>query len=170
MNNNKLIELAKLSGFFVNEQGSITASSFQYESISNNNLSDRLNKLIDLILAHQSDSDAIAWQRYAPNLNRWIDVLPDDIKHYKNMGQKIRELYTSPSPPINNNIELSDIIGKLKNNVNERKNFESWYEADAMPLESNWFDIDKNSEYINENTSYYWEIWQAVKKASEVKL
>ena len=101
MNNNKLIKLAKLAGFELNKYGLIIAPINNILVTGDYAIESELNKFADLILDHQSDCDAIAWQRYAPNLNRWIEVLPDDIKHYKNMGQKIRELYTLPSTSIN---------------------------------------------------------------------
>lgn len=43
------------------------------------------------------------------------------------------------------------------------KKFEEWYEADAMPLESNWFKRDPkySDDYDNGTTQTAWEGWQA---------
>ena len=49
-------------------------------------------------------------------------------------------------------------------NSDVRKRFETWYEADAMPLESNWFALDKDGNYKHNDTCCTWEIWQAAVK------
>lgn len=46
-------------------------------------------------------------------------------------------------------------------NSDVRKRFEEWYEADAMPLESDWFAKGEDGNYIHDDTYCTWEIWQA---------
>jgi hypothetical protein len=47
----------------------------------------------------------------------------------------------------------------------ERKHFEEWFEADSMPLESNWFKRDKDfpERYEYNRTQWAWEGWKAAK-------
>ena len=52
----------------------------------------------------------------------------------------------------------------------KREAFENWFEADAMPLESNWFARDKAfpEEYAYGPAQRAWESWQAF-RAETVK-
>lgn len=45
----------------------------------------------------------------------------------------------------------------------ERENFEAWFEAAAMPSESDWFRREKDDpdEYVHVPTQYAWEGWTA---------
>lgn len=51
----------------------------------------------------------------------------------------------------------------------ERQRFEEWYEADAMPAESNWFrrDPDAPEEYDRESTVRAWAAWQAASQGKQ---
>ena len=51
----------------------------------------------------------------------------------------------------------------------ERQRFEEWYEADAMPAESNWFrrDPDAPDEYDRESTCRAWQAWQAASQGKQ---
>lgn len=51
--------------------------------------------------------------------------------------------------------------------ADERAAFEAWYEADAMPSESNWFKRDSSdpTEYAWDLTQAAWEGWQAARAA-----
>lgn len=43
-----------------------------------------------------------------------------------------------------------------------RKDFEEWFEADAMPLEhSNWFGKDEDGDYLIDYINNYWQGWKA---------
>jgi hypothetical protein len=48
-----------------------------------------------------------------------------------------------------------------------RKEFEAWYEANAMPLESNWFDREKDGGYKLNFVENTWEGWQAARQSSQ---
>jgi len=50
--------------------------------------------------------------------------------------------------------------------VDERSCFEEWYEADAMPGESDWFKM-KDDEYHHLNTQNAWEGFQACAKIKD---
>lgn len=39
--------------------------------------------------------------------------------------------------------------------------FEKWYEADAMPLESNWFIKDEDGKYAKDYVYLVWKGWQS---------
>jgi hypothetical protein len=45
----------------------------------------------------------------------------------------------------------------------QRQAFEAWYEADAMPMEGDWFrrDPDEPDEYDSAMTNTAWRAWQA---------
>ena len=42
-----------------------------------------------------------------------------------------------------------------------QEEFEAWFEADSMPLESNWFKKDDDDDYDHMPTYYAWRAWQA---------
>jgi hypothetical protein len=42
-----------------------------------------------------------------------------------------------------------------------RKAFEEWFEADAMPLESDWFRKDADGDYAQTHVDQSWSAWQA---------
>lgn len=43
-----------------------------------------------------------------------------------------------------------------------RKAFQEWYEADAMPLEANWFAMDDADEfYKSDHVETAWQGWRA---------
>lgn len=46
---------------------------------------------------------------------------------------------------------------------NTRKEFETWFEAEQMPCESDWFtrDVDDKEEYLNNKTVDSWDGWNA---------
>jgi hypothetical protein len=48
-----------------------------------------------------------------------------------------------------------------------RSEFEAWYEANAMPLESNWFDREKDGGYKLNFVENTWEGWQAARQSSQ---
>jgi hypothetical protein len=48
-----------------------------------------------------------------------------------------------------------------------RKQFEAWYEANAMPLESNWFYREKDGGYKLNFVENTWEGWQASRQSSQ---
>jgi hypothetical protein len=49
----------------------------------------------------------------------------------------------------------------------ERKNFEDWFEADAMPSEhSNWFKVDTYGDYEFDFVNEAWKGWFARSEAS----
>lgn len=44
----------------------------------------------------------------------------------------------------------------------ERREFQEWYEADAMPLEhSNWFRMDADGDYEMNHVQWAWQGWRA---------
>lgn len=46
--------------------------------------------------------------------------------------------------------------------VAERRDFQEWYEADAMPLEhSNWFKVDADGDYEFDHVRWAWNGWRA---------
>lgn len=49
----------------------------------------------------------------------------------------------------------------LTDEVMERKQFEEWFEDEAMPLESNWFAKDSDGDYINSSVAHAWDGWKA---------
>jgi hypothetical protein len=48
-----------------------------------------------------------------------------------------------------------------------RSEFEAWYEANAMPLESNWFYREKDGGYKLNFVENTWEGWQAARQSSQ---
>jgi len=49
-----------------------------------------------------------------------------------------------------------------------RRQFEEWYEADAMPAEADWFKRYEDGEYYHSHTHDAWKAWQeAVKRERE---
>lgn len=51
-----------------------------------------------------------------------------------------------------------------------REEFEAWFEADSMPLESNWFKKDDDDDYDHMPTYYAWRAWQASRAALCIEL
>jgi hypothetical protein len=46
--------------------------------------------------------------------------------------------------------------------ASERRAFQEWYEADAMPLEhSNWFRVDVDGDYEIDTVRWAWIGWKA---------
>jgi len=53
--------------------------------------------------------------------------------------------------------------------TDERAEFEEWYEADAMPLEADWFKRDEDGDYVLDHVQHYWLGWQAKAARSSVE-
>ena len=51
-----------------------------------------------------------------------------------------------------------------------REEFEAWFEADSMPLESNWFKKDDDGDYCLTSTDFAWSAWKASRAALCVEL
>lgn len=49
----------------------------------------------------------------------------------------------------------------------ERKAFEVWFEADAMPAEANWFERDADGDYDFPTTQCSWDGWLARAEQSQ---
>ena len=43
----------------------------------------------------------------------------------------------------------------------ERKEFERWFEGNALPGEANWFERDEDGDYTFNATGHAWDGWQA---------
>jgi hypothetical protein len=72
----------------------------------------------------------------------------------------LAELYLEAARVANGRIEMSEEL---------RGQFEEWYEADAMPGESDWFKM-KDDEYHHLNTQNAWEGFQACAKIKDAEI
>jgi hypothetical protein len=45
--------------------------------------------------------------------------------------------------------------------MDERKEFERWFEGHCLPCESNWFERDADGDYTFNATGHAWDGWQA---------
>lgn len=48
-----------------------------------------------------------------------------------------------------------------------RKQFEDWFEAEAMPAEANWFARDEDGFYKLAHVQRVWEAWEKLLAGSE---
>ena len=51
----------------------------------------------EALQSEASEQEPVAYQRFQPIFERWIDVPEGDVEHYKSEGQTIRELFTRPT-------------------------------------------------------------------------